>query len=356
MMNERAAWKLLGIEPCSDERAVKRAYAAKLKQIDPDSDIQGFTRLRDALQTARYDARYRKEREEHPERFVYEDEDDDLYFEENDVGDEPIVSDVGVDLSAVDFTAFGNALDGSDLNVRMDTGEGPASLSLPEEEFDEAFGGPERKDPLDEHFRSLGEALSKTPFISKHDRQARDAVRAILADPRMDGIEFAENVESWLANILVDAIPKSDGAIEEAEAHFGWRRETGRATPRWHVADVAQRADDIACMRALDDPEHRWHEAYEALRFGSPKQYSLGTRARLQPLVVELVESLRQYNPAIERQLHPEAVDRWMELGHVGLAPELVKSEGISWFGWMVMILFVVQIARSALAFISGAV
>lgn len=46
------AFDLLGIGPDADERAVKRAYAAKLKVTRPEDDPEGFQRLVDARDTA----------------------------------------------------------------------------------------------------------------------------------------------------------------------------------------------------------------------------------------------------------------------------------------------------------------
>ncbi|HEU4669452.1 MAG TPA: J domain-containing protein [Dyella sp.] len=42
----------LGIEPTDDERAIKRAYAVKLKQNRPDQNPEGFQRLHEAYQAA----------------------------------------------------------------------------------------------------------------------------------------------------------------------------------------------------------------------------------------------------------------------------------------------------------------
>ncbi len=45
-------WPVLGIAPTADERAIKRAYAAKLKTVRPDEDPQGFQALVEARDLA----------------------------------------------------------------------------------------------------------------------------------------------------------------------------------------------------------------------------------------------------------------------------------------------------------------
>ena len=46
-------WQALGIEPTSDQRAIRMAYSAKLKAMDPEADPQAFIALRDAFEAAR---------------------------------------------------------------------------------------------------------------------------------------------------------------------------------------------------------------------------------------------------------------------------------------------------------------
>ncbi|MGN6151067.1 MAG: J domain-containing protein, partial [Lysobacteraceae bacterium] len=46
------AFHLLGLAPDADERAIKRAYAARLKTVRPDEDPEGFQRLNEAYQAA----------------------------------------------------------------------------------------------------------------------------------------------------------------------------------------------------------------------------------------------------------------------------------------------------------------
>jgi len=45
-------WDELGIAPCDDPKAIRRAYAARLKLLDPDREPDAFARLRQAYERA----------------------------------------------------------------------------------------------------------------------------------------------------------------------------------------------------------------------------------------------------------------------------------------------------------------
>ncbi|MBU9810264.1 hypothetical protein J1785_11030 [Rahnella sp. SL6] len=52
-MSGQGIWSVLGIEPTQDLGVIKRAYARKLKNTRPDSDPQGYQRLREAFEAAK---------------------------------------------------------------------------------------------------------------------------------------------------------------------------------------------------------------------------------------------------------------------------------------------------------------
>ena len=45
-------WDELGIAPCDDPKVIRRAYAARLRQLDPDHEPEAFARLREAYERA----------------------------------------------------------------------------------------------------------------------------------------------------------------------------------------------------------------------------------------------------------------------------------------------------------------
>lgn len=56
-------WEILGIEPTTDEGAIRKAYARELKLHRPDKDPQGYQQLREAFDEARRYAAYHAEEE-----------------------------------------------------------------------------------------------------------------------------------------------------------------------------------------------------------------------------------------------------------------------------------------------------
>ena len=52
MTMRRPPWSVLGLDADADAGSIRKAYAARLKAIDPDVDPAGFARLREAREAA----------------------------------------------------------------------------------------------------------------------------------------------------------------------------------------------------------------------------------------------------------------------------------------------------------------
>ncbi|MEL7446726.1 MAG: hypothetical protein AAGK02_13120, partial [Pseudomonadota bacterium] len=269
-MRTRDAWKQLGINPCDDVQAVRRAYAARLKQIDPDSEIAVFENLRRARALAISDAELRKSRG----RGTAEDEttsDDDELDELDEV--ERCWAEQNEALGVPEPVA---ASDPEDRSGPYWHDSGLASEAPSKASQDNAH----RK-----HMQTVEQNLYASPFTPAADERACRALKSILASERMEELDFAERIGVWLGNLLIETAPNSDNAVRIAVRYFGWREEAELAAASWHARSIGQRAADIDCVKALSDQAHHWHEAYEALKDGPPGKRSLGDQYRLQPLV-----------------------------------------------------------------------
>ncbi|MDB5678717.1 hypothetical protein [Sphingomonas bacterium] len=308
MMQAKAAWRSLGIEPTPDKKTIRRAYAAKLKTIDPDRDIDGFLKLRSALAGAEAAA----------DRMA-----DSTIDDATEWADEP--------------SSFEMPIDNPPVGA-MDRSADTAS------DRDVALAEPE-----DDPRRRVGEALFPEDGSSPDQQRLRDAVAALLADDRMAQIDYAAETEDWLAHVLAHGQPASDAVIPAVVEHFGWMAERDAARQRPAIGYVAQRADDLDCIASLRDPGHRWHEPFVVLQRRAPKAMLLDHRIRLKAPIAQLLASIRYHNPAVESLFDADHVAMWADVAPVDDLRERPPSVGgVSWFGWMWIAWLVLLLIRVA--------
>ncbi len=299
-MSPSVAWRLLGLEPTGDRRAVKRAYAAKLKAIDPDKDIGGFLALRDALESAQRAAD--RIADAPPSR------EQGAHFPIEQVGaPKPLVPTTGPRQAGDDSAVSGLA------HVK--------EAAKPE---------PDIRD-------NIAAILSAQMSDPSEPESLIVAMRQLLADERMQRVEFSSKTEDWLAFILVRTIPRSDPVIPLVTKHFNWMAELRKANRRPMVTSAAQRAVDLDCIESLSEARHPWHDAFTKLREPSPKTLSLKDRLQLKPHVAELLASLRYHNPMVERLFEPAHVKLWDEAVAKSPVRNHQRKPGISWYGWMLI-------------------
>lgn len=352
-MAPRAAWRMLDIEPTADRRAVRRAYAAKLKAIDPDRDIDVFLKLRDALATAEAAAaRLTAQAARLAERDDPEEDDD---------------ADTDSDRVRFDWSS-GNSL-GHPSGMTVTVG-GAGSGTSPANSPPPARRGGSPAEPVQSTTRApIGparhiaeivdpepagpdprDAVAKALFGqggNHHQLRLVEAVKALLADDRMDGVGYAAETEEWLAYVLTQAGDAADPVLPLVARHFNWAAELGVARQRPMIARAAARAENLRCADMLRDPEHHWHEAFVLLQRSAPRRVGFSRRVRFGKQVAELIESLRYYHPDVEGLLDADHVGLWTAtVPRPDHRPAPLGFRGISWYGWLVLLWLVVLAAR----------
>ena len=305
------AWAVLELEPCSDAKAVKRAYAQKLKAIDPDQDITGFERLRAALMSAQADANWRASPEyaEHQpsqsESWAGElDEEWDENWEEE------------------YYPADNSGYWQSSVTPHMAFAANQARMDAAKPDFSSFSGGngqaagedlqPGGPDP----FRELVAALSDDDSAWNNENTLKHSLQMIFDDPRMQNVDFARESENWLAILLGQTRPKSDPLIVMAYTHFGWQNRLDGLDEYDPEFYLAQTGYDIIVEQALQNPSHEWHEAYLRLSMENPPAPSYKDRMQLAGQMEPLISSLTHHNPALLHKFDQEHLDKWRGVGY----------------------------------------
>ncbi|WP_209348368.1 hypothetical protein [Pontixanthobacter sp. CEM42] len=295
-MSPDQAWEILGLTPCDDVAAIKRAYAIQLKAIVPDEDIESFQQLRLALNVAQSDVR-----------------DQQATLDQDDVkaGQSGILH--------ADFAA--SALQSS------------GHVDLPE--FDRAEVSPRAI--------ALHKLLFGNEYGETEENGANAIVRDILDDEKMHELSHAAAAEEFLAGILSAAIPRSDSVIKLADDEFAWRDELEKANPKWFALGAAQRLSDVECLARLSKPSHQWHEAFQTLKAGPADDLPYHERVKKGGPVGVLVRSLRRFNPGVEDEFDPRVVASWLPYAPIEPASDIQEADGISWLGWLFIGYIVLQ-------------
>lgn len=304
-------WRRLGIEPGADQSAIRRAYADRLRALDPDADPDAFALLRAARDEALWRARNGE---------VAGDENED---------------DLGYD----DDTGLGDPL-----------ADGPAPSSDPIEP------DPERASPwglsgidYDAHYDAVRRLLfgsGEGPLPPLDQAELCDHVRTLLADPRLDGIGFRETVERWFAEAIADAGDRADPILGLVVERFDWLADRGRIDQPWAMAHAADRYEVHRLAHRFEDPTQSYHAAWRELT--RPGHDRRRVRRGQGNKVRKLLAAIRHEHPGLEEYLVPARVAEWepktSEWG-ASLGGWGDKLGGWFWPAWLAIIVLV-QLAR----------
>ncbi len=291
----RGIWATLDLDPTTDRTAIRRAYAARLKAMDVDADPAGFAALRAARDQALAHA---------------------------------------ADPAPVAEPAF-------DPEPQDDLAPSPSPPTPPDDEASKAAA---RIDAIDAHYRALRALL----FVDDDAPPTADELaaidhhgRALLADPRLEQVDFATDAERWFAGILAASVPRSDPLLEPAAQAFGWidRRDDYALLPEAQA--IVERIGATRFAALVADPGHRHHKAWVELTRDDAGRHHWRTSSTD---VRDLLTTVRQRYPDVEGWMNPERVARWSK--PAGDGPRIRMRF------WVVLIVLVIA-ARIATAFLS---
>lgn len=342
------AWAVLGIPPGSDRDAVRRAYAAKLKQTNPEDDPAGFMKLREAYEWVL--------RWGHLDTAADADDGDDE--EADDEGD-----------GAPDGMDFGGTGIRNPLAIiedRQDRPLDPRWADAGEEEEtpprpltpDRWAAPPERaeaewaehpdfdpeprpdEDPVwDEEDRDgatgpwgdrAGHARGGDIDLAEFNRRIQaladclsgngprdDARAAALFDALMQSaallrLDLRARAEQNIAALIADTMPRSDAVLRQAVKAFGWN-DAGRRDLTPAMAAVQQRMDDWRVIAGLNQSSHKLHQGWKALTRPLPgwPQRNWLDRATVRAQVRQLLNEIEWSAPGLAWSIPPENLDWW---------------------------------------------
>jgi hypothetical protein len=275
-------WSTLGIDADSDESAIRKAYATKLRAMDPDADHAKFDRLRAARDRALALARSRAA------GVVEEDDEDDWFASDGD---------------------FDDGLGDGDASF---VGEAPPPAPIHDDlDHVETVTTPATPDPVaaaqDALYRLLFDADPIDPLSPIEVAAAREHLTLILADPRMDEIDFAADSERWLSQIFAQSTPRSHPFVQQLADHFGWRAEAGSIAQPPSIAWLTERALAFDFRDRITQPSNKGYGAWVELTTPTDAKSKRGRAKHVR----ELIATIRSKHPVLEAELDWRRVTMW---------------------------------------------
>jgi hypothetical protein len=282
-LSGRALWTRLGIPPTTDADAIRRGYAARLREIDVEQDPNAFIALREARDMALSRA--------------------------------ACCEDV--------------------VTIPDPTEPGGPALALVEAAAAPAACAENPPDP----FAPIEAILFDDEEAVDEERLAA-LTRAALDDRAMAGVAYAAEAELRLAWAAASTMPRSDAMLGLLVAFFGWEQRAGDWDLDPHIAMLVERYRGMRFLGEIAQPNHPHHQAYVELL---SRDGALGWRRwRMGGKVRSLLAEIRASFPAAEQGLEPYRIALWDEAGARSVQRGLRLG---AYFFWAMFVLFRIYLA-----------
>ncbi|GAB5482772.1 MAG: hypothetical protein Pars92KO_25290 [Parasphingorhabdus sp.] len=278
-------WIELGIAATDDTRAIRRAYAKKLKSIDPDSEPENFVALREAYDWALHLAHQTQQTERADDSELLEltakgqDVPSNSYAKgEQEPPSQAAVAAEGAESAPNSTNGFSDWQFGDDLFNRIVAilaAEGKQDQFLTEQEESALMAEAER-------FFSW---LEQSPIL------------------------VSQSFEDDLARLLAYTIPRSDMLLAIAIEQFGWSQSGADWDRDVAIPHLLNRHQGNVILAELMEPEHHLHSAYLELLGQGPKRQFFQKEPVKQ--VRELLTIVHGRYPSVEAVFEPETLAYW---------------------------------------------
>jgi hypothetical protein len=290
-MDRRSAWRILGIEPTSDTREIRRAYARKLKQTNPEDDAEGFQELRAAYELA---------------------------LQLANGGGQPAEPE-------------------------------PAPQTHYQPESAPAAGQPPA--PIDQTMQDAATLYEALVTALRRDDQSFDArvlqsaFDDLIHSPALQRFDIYQRAEVAVADLLVHHIPRADPIIEAAIRHFEWQnREQEQSLPP-AARGVLARLYDTQFLSSLGKSDPELAAAYQRLLDETPsRKHWLRSALFAKPREPEMIELLRQRHPNLYNQIPPATLQWWQEFWRRPRPSRLIIGFGLT----ITVVLAFIYLGRAA--------
>lgn len=263
-----SVWAVLEVERTTDGRAIRAAYARKLRTIDMEAEPQAFTALRAAYEQAlHYAARAQAQPVEAappPEA-------------------EPVMA------PAEDAPYRDDA--------RWEAAEPePAAPPPPPAERPSWVADIEAINAL------IGGDQSREAIFAPITTH----INAILSHPAMLEIDHAAQVENWAAHTILNGMPRTNALLNPCIAAFGWWERAAEYNCPPAIGQIIQRHIDNQALIKLREANSVYSQALQMLcdPANRPRQSQL-------PTIEVLLNRIRTDHPTLILELDPQSLARW---------------------------------------------